>query len=180
MTYLITLTTVEWIDLFSREYYREIIINRLQLLFEENGISLYAYVILTNQMHLIISASPGHGISCIIREFKRQSATMIYDDLQRNKREYRRHWLKCIMEANGRRSGSKIKLWQQVDQMKLPNSISQECAMDFIHQSPVKAGICFRPEYYKYSSASAYTDGSGPFQIQEIVFPNYEHHPIKL
>jgi len=44
--HFVTLTLVEWIDLFSREKYKEIIIDNLKYCITNKGLVLYAYVIM--------------------------------------------------------------------------------------------------------------------------------------
>ncbi|MFT4534582.1 MAG: putative transposase [Saprospiraceae bacterium] len=54
-------TVVEWMDIFSRKVYRDIIIESLQYCRESKGLNIHAYVIMTNHLHLVISAREGYN-----------------------------------------------------------------------------------------------------------------------
>src|ERR1700748_2180991 len=51
--YFLTLTVVDWVDVFSRKGYRDIVIDSLKYCISEKGLKLYCYVIMTNHVHLI-------------------------------------------------------------------------------------------------------------------------------
>ena len=53
-SYFVTFTIVDWVDLFSRKVYRDIVIESLQYCILNKGLRLYSYVIMTNHIHLII------------------------------------------------------------------------------------------------------------------------------
>lgn len=67
--HFITITVVGWVDIFTRMQYKDIIIESLKFCVQNKGLKLYAYVIMTNHLHLIVSADA--GISDIIRDFKK-------------------------------------------------------------------------------------------------------------
>ena len=52
----LTLTVVEWIDVFTRKDYRDIIIESLKYCIENEGLVVHAYVIMSNHVHLIVRA----------------------------------------------------------------------------------------------------------------------------
>ena len=51
--YFVTLTIVGWIDIFTRRDYCDIIIENLKYCKEHKGLTIYAYVIMSNHMHMI-------------------------------------------------------------------------------------------------------------------------------
>lgn len=51
--YFVTLTVVGWIDLFSREIYKEIVVDNLKHCMQKEGLEIYAYVIMTNHLHMV-------------------------------------------------------------------------------------------------------------------------------
>jgi REP element-mobilizing transposase RayT len=69
--YFLTWTIVDWIDIFTRQRYREIIIESLKYCVARKGLVLHAYVIMSNHMHLIVNASQGFALSDIIRDCKK-------------------------------------------------------------------------------------------------------------
>ncbi len=72
--YFTTSTIVEWIPVFTKKEYFEIIVNSLNYCRENKGLKLYAYVILDNHVHLIISAD---NLTQIIKDFKSFTAREI-------------------------------------------------------------------------------------------------------
>ena len=67
--YFITLQVVEWIDIFSRQKYRDIIIDNLSYCQKNKGLEIYAWVIMSNHIHLLVK-SEKEDLSNILRDFK--------------------------------------------------------------------------------------------------------------
>ena len=78
-TYFLTLTTVGWADVFTRKEYKYEIIKSLKYCQENKGLILYAYVIMTNHIHLIAAAKEDSKLSDILRDFKKFTANTIKD-----------------------------------------------------------------------------------------------------
>ena len=53
-TYFITLTVVNWIDVFTRRMYRDIVVENLRYCQKNKGLEIFAFVIMTNHIHLIV------------------------------------------------------------------------------------------------------------------------------
>jgi len=51
--YFVTDTVVDWVDIFSRPIYRHIIIESLQFCQKEKRLLIYAWVLMTNHLHMI-------------------------------------------------------------------------------------------------------------------------------
>lgn len=70
MQYL-TLTVTEWIDVFTRKEYRDVVIDSLKFCMENKGLTVYAYVIMSNHIHLVVQAEDERfPLSDILRDFK--------------------------------------------------------------------------------------------------------------
>ena len=92
--HFLTLTLVEWVDLFTREKYKQIIIDSLKFSIMNKGLILHAYVIMSNHIHLIASVkSQDLNLTNIIRDIKRYTAKEIYNQLKSDGSESRRNWL---------------------------------------------------------------------------------------
>ncbi|MES2064170.1 MAG: transposase [Bacteroidota bacterium] len=72
--YFVTFTIVDWIDVFTRPAYKELIINSLKYCQQNKGLELYAYCLMTNHLHLLVSAQLPAKLSDIIRDFKKLSS----------------------------------------------------------------------------------------------------------
>jgi REP element-mobilizing transposase RayT len=51
--FFVTLTTVGWIDVFTRNEYKNILIENLKYCQENEKLDIYCYVIMSNHIHLI-------------------------------------------------------------------------------------------------------------------------------
>ncbi len=69
--YFISIATVEWIDVFTRKEYIEIVLESIKYCQKEKGLIIYAWCIMSNHVHLIISAMEGFVLSEIVRDFKK-------------------------------------------------------------------------------------------------------------
>ena len=64
--YFITATTVNWLPLFKNPVIAEIVIDSLRFMIFEGRLSLYAYVLMDNHLHLVASAENlSREIACI-------------------------------------------------------------------------------------------------------------------
>ena len=167
--YFLTLTLVEWVDLFTRERYKRIIIDSLRYSIKEKGLLLHAFVIMSNHIHLIAKVSDdGLSLSDIIRDIKRFTAKEIYTMLKSDKTESRKNWLLWIFESQGKRSScnENSKIWRHENHPVIldRNEIIDE-RLNYLHENPVRAGICFVAEDYVYSSARQYAGEDGFLDI---------------
>ncbi|WP_185968903.1 transposase [Carboxylicivirga sp. M1479] len=89
--YFITLQIVNWADLFSRQVYRDIVINNLQYCIANKGLIVYAYVIMSNHIHLLVQSSNGQ-LSNTIRDFKSYTSKKFIQHIEQNN-ESRSEWL---------------------------------------------------------------------------------------
>jgi REP element-mobilizing transposase RayT len=53
--YFITFAVVGWIDVFTRKLYKDLLLDVFKFCIKEKGLSIHAYVIMSNHVHLIIS-----------------------------------------------------------------------------------------------------------------------------
>ena len=65
----ITITVVDWVDLFVRPIYCNILDESLNYCIKEKGLSVHAYVYMTSHVHLIVTAFDGE-LQNVIRDFK--------------------------------------------------------------------------------------------------------------
>jgi len=76
--YFVTFTVVEWLNVFTKPEYLQIIWDSLQYCRKEKGLKLYGFVFMTNHLHLIICADAEDiKLWQIIRDFKKFTAQII-------------------------------------------------------------------------------------------------------
>lgn len=160
--YFLTITVVEWIDLFTRKEIREIIIESLKYCQSNKGLVINAYVIMYNHIHLIVrSKEDSDGLSAIIRDFKKHTSKQIIKFVLNEKIESRSKWIKMVFayQTKYNKNNSKYQVWQQNNRPKIllhPKFISQK--IQYIHLNPVRSCIVEKAEDYLFSSARNYLD----------------------
>lgn len=69
--YFVTTTVTNWVDLFTRDVYRELLSDSLKYYINKKGLVIHAWCFMTNHIHLIISKNGGEQLPAIIRDFKK-------------------------------------------------------------------------------------------------------------
>ncbi len=156
--YFVTFAVVEWIDVFTRKDYQQIIIDSLNYCQKEKGLVIYAWCLMTNHIHLIIS-SKNNNLSDILRDFKKYTSKNILNAILNNDTESRKEWMISIFKRNGINNykNKKYQFWRQNNQPKelFSEKFTQE-KLDYIHNNPVESGLVEKAEDYLLSSAKNY------------------------
>jgi putative transposase len=168
--YFITSTIVEWVDVFTRPVYKNIIVDSLKYCQEHKGLDIYAWVLMSNHLHAIVSAREGYKLSDILRDFKKFTSKRIIDAIKEEP-ESRRDWLLYRFEYAGkfRTNIENYKVWQDGNHAK--ECFSPDFTIEklvYIHNNPVRALIVETPEHYLYSSARNYAGLKGLLEIKSI------------
>ena len=170
--HFITATVVDWIDIFTRKTYKDIVIESLAYCIKEKGMLLYGYVIMSNHIHLIVQSKDGK-LSDLIRDFKKFTAKNILEKIQ-TEPESRKEWMlerfKKATETHGRNKD--YQFWQYGNHAEEIYSHKFMWAkLDYIHLNPVRAGIVEKASHYRYSSASNYVHDQGLLNVEIVDNP---------
>ncbi len=160
--YFITATVVDWVDVFTRKSYKDVIIESLEFCIQKKGMILYGYVIMSNHIHLIVQSENGK-LSDLLRDFKKFTASSILEKIQ-SEPESRREWmLECFKKATKTHNRNKNhQFWQYGNHAEEIYSVKfMWSKLDYIHLNPVKAGVVEKTEHYIYSSATNYINNEG-------------------
>ena len=65
--HFVTFTVINWLDIFIRGEYRQIMPDSLRYCCQNKGLSVHAYCIMTSHVHLILSVREGFALSDTIR-----------------------------------------------------------------------------------------------------------------
>ena len=57
--YFVTSTVHQWADVFTRKLYVDIILDSLRYCQENKGLEIYAWVVMSNHIHLIVRSKTG-------------------------------------------------------------------------------------------------------------------------
>ena len=169
----ITVTVVDWIDVFIRKTYKDIVIESLAYCQKEKGLIVYAYVIMSSHLHLIVSAKEDFILSDILRDFKKFTAKKILLEIEKSSSESRKDWLLHKFTFRGiAASNTQQQFWQADNhpiELFSTSLIVQKIA--YIHENPVKEEWVDSAEHYLYSSASNYTNGEGKLDVEFLELP---------
>ncbi|RAU82199.1 REP-associated tyrosine transposase [Pontibacter arcticus] len=164
--YFITLSVVGWIDVFTRREYKDILVENLDYCQRKEGLEIYAYVIMTNHLHLIARRQE-KDLGELLKRFKSYTAKKIIAAIESNPQESRKEWMLAMFQhfALKNKQYGKYHFWQYTNHPTLLYSAEViEQKKKYIHMNPVKAGIVIEPEYYFHSSACA----ESPLKVMEI------------
>lgn len=159
--HFITFAVVEWIDVFTRKVYRDLLLDSIRYCQKEKGLILHSWCIMSNHVHLAISARDNNP-SDILRDFKKYTSKQIIKAIIAHPRESRKEWMLQIFrregEANSR--NKQYQFWQQDNHpIELYSERFTKQKLNYIHNNPVAAGIVEKAEEYIYSSARDYYYG---------------------
>lgn len=169
--HFITPTVVGWLDIFTRKVYKGIIIDSLRYCIENKGLCVHAYVLMSNHLHLVVSAKDGYRLSDIIRDFKRHTSKKIISEILTNPKESRQEWMLRLFKyfANFKKNNKTYQLWRRDNHpIELASDKWIATKINYIHLNPVRAGLVTQPEHYTYSSAADYYEGNSPLPIDII------------
>ncbi|RYG03120.1 MAG: transposase [Chitinophagaceae bacterium] len=159
MPHFITFAVVNWIDVFSRECYKEIIAESLKFCIAEKGLNLHAWIIMSNHVHLVASAKEDAELFNIIRDLKKYTSKIIIASIESNTQESRKDWMLWMFKrAGAKNSNNKVyQFWQQDNHpIELSTNEMVTQRLNYLHENPVRAGLVTEAQYYKYSSAVDY------------------------
>ena len=172
-TYFVTFAVVRWVDVFTRDIYREIILDSLKYCQTEKGLRLHAYVIMTNHLHLIVSREGKNLLENIMRDLKKFTSSQLIKAIKNNPYESRKEWMLEIFETEGRKNPNNrhYQFWQQDNHpIELATNKMIDQRLEYLHNNPVKQGFVKNAEDYPWSSISNYIGEKGMIDV-EIILP---------
>ncbi len=141
----LTLTVVDWMDVFTRTEYKDFIIDSLKHCQQNKGLEIFAYVIMTNHLHLIARAKfDKPTLAEILRDFKSYTAKNIIELIRTNEKESRKTWLISRFLHHGRKNplNKTYQFWKNGSHpiaLTEPEMLHQK--MNYLHLNPVKAAL---------------------------------------
>ncbi|MBC8319686.1 MAG: transposase [Bacteroidetes bacterium] len=171
-TYFITFATVNWVDVFTRNEYRNILIDSFNFCSKNKGLDIHAWVIMSNHVHMIISRKGNIPLERIMRDMKKFTSVEIIHAIEESTVESRKKWMLKIFADAGKVNPNNVKFqfWQQDNHpIELDSNKEIEQKLNYIHDNPVKHGFTNAPECYDWNSAIDYAGGRGLVDI-ELLF----------
>ncbi|WP_321369488.1 transposase [uncultured Draconibacterium sp.] len=162
--YFVSFAVVNWLDVFTRDVYKRILLDTLRYCQTEKGMEIFAWCIMTSHVHLIFRSSGKQKPELLLGDFKRFTSNAVVKAIKDNPKESRKEFLlkqfrKAASESSNvkryqfwRHDNKPIELWS--------NKVIDE-KIDYVHQNPVEEGFVFRAEDYLFSSAVDYSGEKG-------------------
>jgi putative transposase len=158
--YFLTITVVDWIDVFTRKELSEVIVNSLRYCQQTKGLEIFAWCLMPSHLHLVVSVSEtsDNTLSDVMRDFKKYTSKQIVKTINEIA-ESRKEWLLKHFEYAGKYNPKikDYKFWQDgLHPIELTSGKFIDQKISYIHQNPVEAGIVYSAEDYVLSSAAEY------------------------
>lgn len=168
--YFVSFATVNWIDVFVRQEYNEIIVDSLNYCGNNLGMQLYCWCIMPSHIHLIYSAKENNP-EIILGRFKEHTSKQLIKAISENILESRKEWLLWMFKRAGAKSSkvTNYQFWQHNNKpIELWSAEVIQQKADYLHDNPVVAGFVEQAHYWKYSSAIDYSGGKGLIDIEYL------------
>lgn len=172
---------VNWIDVFTRNEYKDIFLDAVRYMMEHKKMRVFAWCIMTNHVHLVFSVSEPFKPEQVLGDIKRYTSRKLIEAIKSNPKESRREWMLEQFRASGsttsntsvhqfwRHDNHPIEIWS--------DAVIRE-KINYIYTNPVEAGLVSYPNEYVYSSAIDYWGGKGILGNIEVLDQLYDWKTI--
>ena len=169
-SYFITMTVVNWVDVFTRKNHADIIIDALRYCKKEKGLNVYAFCIMSNHIHMLVNTNEPFVLKDTIRDFKKFTSKKIIAEIN-SKQESRREWMIKLFkkEAMTSKKHKTYKFWQSGNHaIEVYSPKFTWNKINYIHKNPVRAGYVKEDHHWVYSSASNYQELESVLEVDLI------------
>ena len=112
--YFTTSTVVGWLEVFTRDMYKDILLDSIRFCQKNQGLSVHAWVLMTNHLHMICSFHAKQEPGLVLKNMKSFTAIKLIDAIINNRKESRKEYMLNLFEAEGKKSSSnqRFKFWE--------------------------------------------------------------------
>ncbi|MGE5106370.1 MAG: REP-associated tyrosine transposase [Sphingobacteriales bacterium] len=167
--YFITFNITDWVDVFIKPVYKQIVVHTLNHFIEHKDLEIYGWCLMSNHLHLIMKAGKNFSISEVEKEFKSFTTKKILEFIY-TEQETRRRWMMERFEKCNHPLGllKKFQLWQNSSNpiyidLRKPKALAEH--IEYVHKNPVRDRIVTAAEDYLYSSARDYAGMTGLINV---------------
>jgi putative transposase len=158
LSHFVTSTTVQWLPVFTNAQRCDVIVRSLEYCRANKRLKVYAWVILDNHFHAIVSAPQ---LSRVIADLKRHTAREILDLLKEENADWLLNQLRYYRAAH--KTGSEHQVWQEgFHPQAIPSDAIMLQKLEYLHNNPVKRGLVASAEHWRYSSAHEWLSETVP------------------
>ena len=170
--YFVSFATVNWIDVFTRQLYFNVLAESVTYCRLEKGMGLYCYCFMPSHVHFIFRSSQEKPME-LLRDFKKYTAKKIIEAIENNTQESRKEWLLWMFKRAGKKQGnvSKYQFWQHHNKpIELWSEKVIKQKINYIHNNPVESGFVTNVVDWKYSSARNFQEDYTVLEIDSVGF----------
>ena len=170
--YVLTLNTVDKIDVFVRPAYKQVVADALNYFIDAQGLTVYSWCLMSSHLHLVVRTRDGTAPAYFERDFKKLTTPQILKTLEMEM-DFRREWMMRHFEEYGKplRRIEKFHLWQNCSSPLRIDGKQPRALLDrilHIHENPVREKIVELPEAYIFSSARDYAGIQGLVKVKVV------------
>jgi len=169
--YFVSFAVVNWIDVFTRPVYCDILVDSLNYSIKNLGLEVFCWCIMPSHVHLIFRSAE-HKPEILLGRIKEYTSKQIVKTIEENAQESRKEWM-LWMFGNAARKTSNVtnhQFWQHNNKpIELWTMAVTQQKIDYIHNNPIASGFVTETCHWKYSSATDYTDVKGLVDVTIIV-----------
>lgn len=170
--YFVSFATINWIDVFTRQIYLDVLADSISYCRVKKDMELYAFCFMPSHIHFIFRSSNNQPAE-LLRDFKKHTSKKVMEAIEYNPQESRKEWLLWMFEREGKKNAttSKRQFWQQHNKpIELWSEKVIKQKIDYIHNNPVESGFVTNPLDWKYSSARNFQDDHTILEIDNAGF----------
>jgi len=170
--YFVSFAVINWLDVFTRNEYKDIVLETLDFCMKNKGMNIYAWCIMTSHVHLVFSVSEPSKPEIVLGDFKRFTSRKLTDAIQSNPKESRKEWLMEQFRKAGSITSntSKFQFWQHDNKpIELWSNAVIKQKINYIHNNPVEEGYVILAHEFLYSSAKDYAGEQGLLSGIEVL-----------
>nr|MBP6315518.1 transposase [Chitinophagaceae bacterium] len=137
--YHVTFTVINWIDVFIRNEYKEILITSWKHCIDHKGLEIYGWCIMTSHVHMIIGSNK-NKLEDIVRDMKKHTSEQMKYAIRNNKNESRREWMLGMMQDAGKanNNNANFQFWIQNSHPIVLDKIEIAWQrLEYIHNNPI-------------------------------------------
>ena len=91
-SYFLTMTMVDWIDLFTKLNHKMLLVDTLKYCQENKGLNIFGWCLMSSHLHLPANTNIEIDLADVVRDFKRFTCNSLISQIK-NEPESRKEWL---------------------------------------------------------------------------------------
>ena len=168
-----TMTVVDWIDLFTRVNHKQLLVESLRYCQEKKGLNIFGWCLMPSHLHIIANTNEPFQLDDVVRDFKKYTSKALIDQVA-NQPESRREWLleRFKFAAKIHSKNKDYKVWR--DKNHAIEIYSEKVTwqkLNYIHKNPVVDKIVCNEQDYLFSSARNYYGLSNVLKVDCLTPP---------